>query len=99
MMITTLHVNLTSYVLHDEVDADRLATSIELAARDGGAFVPVRTADGVERSVLITPALVVEIEPVDVGDERPQAAIESSGSATFSGLDVYSPAYPSYFAW
>lgn len=69
MLITTLHVNLTSYVLDQSVPIDDLAHSIEEAARSGGSFVPVRTSDGVERSVLITPAVVVELEPLEVADE------------------------------
>lgn len=69
MLITKLHVNLTSYVLDESVALAELSSDIVRAARSGGAFVPVRTCDGVERSVLITPSVLVEIEPLELSDE------------------------------
>lgn len=102
MLITTLHVNLTSYVLHPEVEATTLATDIEGAARCGGAFVSVRTSDGVDRSVLITPGLLVEIEPLDTGDSTMSdhdVFVDESEASTFGGLELYAPPRPSYFQW
>lgn len=99
MMITTLHVNLTSYVLHPEVESNALATDIEGAARSGGGFVAVRTSDGVERSVLITPGLVVEIEPLDTGDDSADLFGDHDDASTYGGLELYAPPRPSYFQW
>ena len=111
MLITKLHVNLTSYVLDESVALGELSRDIEGAARTGGAFVPVRTCDGIERSVLITPSLVVEIEPLEMADEpeesRPNAGEVGTGDwethsgelATFSGLERYEARNPSYFSW
>jgi hypothetical protein len=103
MLITTLHVNLTSYVLHPEVEPNALATDIEGAARSGGAFVSVRTSDGVDRSVLITPGLLVEIEPLDTGSTSACDGEDLFGdhdeTSTFGGLELYAPPRPSYFQW
>ena len=109
MLITKLHVNLTSYVLDASVTLAELSRDIEGAARTGGAFVPVRTCDGVERSVLITPSLLVEIEPVEMADEPDDAQAlggdtghweaHSGELATFSGLERYESRNPSYFTW
>jgi len=115
MLITKLHVNLTSYVLDESVALAELARDIESAARSGGAFVPVRTCDGVERSVLITPSVVVEIEPLEMADDahaetavEPSAVTEigtgdwethSGELSTFSGLERYEARSPSYFSW
>lgn len=111
MLITKLHVNLTSYVLDASVALAELSRDIESAARAGGAFVPVRTCDGVERSVLITPAVLVEIEPLEMADEleesRPRAVEVETGDwethagelSTFSGLERYEARNPSYFTW
>jgi hypothetical protein len=102
MMITKLHVNSTTYILHEEVSPAELATNIESAARAGGAFVDICTADGVERSLLITPALLIEFEPVapDSGDSLDlSTAFEPQvvESETFAGLEPYS--HRSYFTW
>lgn len=110
MLITKLHVNLTSYVLDAGIGIAELTRSIEAAARTGGAFVPVRTCDGVDRSVLITPGLLVEIEPVetsDSGDIGETVDVFASyhddtpaNRSTFSGLEPYEPLpRPSYFQW
>lgn len=108
MLITKLHVNLTSYVLDESVALAELSRDIESAARAGGAFVPVRTCDGVERSVLITPAVLVEIEPLETREgedavhSEPHAGAWQSHSAqlsTFGGLEPYEPRRPSYFSW
>ncbi|GAA1703287.1 hypothetical protein GCM10009792_24320 [Microcella alkalica] len=104
-------MNLTSYVLDASVALAALSRDIEGAARSGGAFVPVRTCDGIERSVLITPSLLVEIEPLELADEvegQPASAGEvgtgdwethSGELATFSGLERYEARNPSYFSW
>lgn len=111
MLITKLHVNLTSYVLDASVALAELSRDIESAARAGGAFVPVRTCDGVERSVLITPAVLVEIEPLEMSDDpedhSPSATGVGTGDwethsgelSTFSGLERYEARNPSYFSW
>lgn len=108
MLITKLHVNLTSYVLDASVALNELSRSIESAARAGGAFVPVKTCDGVERSVLITPAVLVEIEPLETADDDDPGESadlfaayrdEPSGRTTFSGLEHYEAPRPSYFQW
>lgn len=108
MLITKLHVNLTSYVLDQSVPLAELTRSIENAARCGGAFVPVRTCDGVERSVLITPAVLVEIEPLETADDLATGETadlfadyrDDAARTTFSGLEAYeAPARPSYFHW
>lgn len=109
MLITKLHVNLTSYVLDASVLLAELSRSIEDAARCGGAFVPVRTCDGVERSVLISPGVTVEIEPLETAEDREpgEAADVFAGyhhdscvdHTTFSGLEAYEPSRPSYFGW
>lgn len=111
MLIAKLHVNLTSYVLDASVALAELSRDIEGAARTGGAFVPVRTCDGVERSVLITPSLVVEIEPLEMADEPEATTAEvtdlgtgdweahSGEMWTFSGLERYEARNPSYFTW
>lgn len=108
MLITTLHVNLTSYVLDASVALGELARSIEEAARSGGGFVPVRTSDGVERSVLITPAIVVELEPTEIDDEPAATQLDvfadyqrerGEHRTTFSGLEAYEPSRPQQFAW
>ncbi len=109
MLITKLHVNLTSYVLDASVLLAELSQSIENAARCGGAFVPVRTCDGVERSVLISPGVTVEIEPLETAEDRDPgeaAAIVADhhddfcvDRTTFSGLEAYEPSRPSYFGW
>ena len=93
MLITTLHVNLTSYVLDQSVPLDDLAHSIEEAARTGGSFVPVRTSDGVERSVLITPAVVVELEPLEVADDAFEGEAHENNVASQS--DSSQPRWPS----
>ncbi|MDO8337879.1 MAG: hypothetical protein Q7T15_06450 [Microcella sp.] len=104
-------MNLTSYVLDESVALGELSRDIEGAARTGGAFVPVRTCDGIERSVLITPSLVVEIEPLELADEPEAASADvtevgtgdwethSGEMSTFSGLERYASRNPSYFSW
>jgi hypothetical protein len=99
-------VNLTSYVLDASVALADLTRSIESAARTGGAFVPVKTCDGVDRSVLITPGLLVEIEPLDTAeyDDAGESAdmvasYHGEAPSTFSGLEAYSAPRPSYFQW
>ena len=109
MITTKLHINLTSYLLHPEVDSGELARDIERAARAGGAFVAVKTVDDVERSVLFTPSLVIELEPLEVADETLAPSVgevgtgdwesHSGGMTTFGGLDRYEPRNPSYFTW
>lgn len=107
MLISKLHVNLTSYVLDASVTIADLTRSIENAARCGGAFVPVRTSDGVERSVLITPSLLVEIEPLETADDLDLGETDDffavyhddSGQTTFSGLEAYEAPRPSFFHW
>jgi hypothetical protein len=97
MMITKLHVNLTTYILHEEVSPTELATDIESAARAGGAFVDIRTADGVERSLLVTPGLLIEFEPVAPESDNPVEFGTALEPQTFSGLEPYSAR--SYFTW
>lgn len=111
MITTKLHVNLTSYLLHPEVNTGELALDIERAARSGGAFVAVKTCDAVERSVLFTPSLVVELEPLEIDDvsasRLPAVGEVGTGDwethsgelATFSGLERYEARNPSYFSW